>query len=150
MSSVTSCVGGGLFICFTCLHVPYSTVTSITCFATLVVTLQQPGIKSLDSSANASWRATSRGLTINLRHAPGCCQLAMPPTCVSGRLAQVAQHIITVHVGQPASSPQAQPQHVMRLPGCANRQLRQQTPTLQAGVHPWQQQASQKMVWVRV
>jgi hypothetical protein len=27
MSSVTSCVGGGLFICFTCLHVPYSTVT---------------------------------------------------------------------------------------------------------------------------
>jgi hypothetical protein len=31
MSSVTSCVGGGLFICFTCLHVPYSTVTLITC-----------------------------------------------------------------------------------------------------------------------
>jgi hypothetical protein len=30
MSSVTSCVGGGLFICFTCLHVPYSTVTLIT------------------------------------------------------------------------------------------------------------------------
>jgi hypothetical protein len=29
MSSVTSCVGGGLFICFTCLHVPYSTVTLI-------------------------------------------------------------------------------------------------------------------------
>jgi hypothetical protein len=27
MSSVTSCVGGGLFICFTCLHVPYRTVT---------------------------------------------------------------------------------------------------------------------------
>jgi hypothetical protein len=32
MSSVTSCVGGGLFICFTCLHctVPYSAVTLIT------------------------------------------------------------------------------------------------------------------------
>jgi hypothetical protein len=30
MSSVTSCVGGGLFTCFTCLHVPYSTVTLIT------------------------------------------------------------------------------------------------------------------------
>jgi hypothetical protein len=30
MSSVTSCVGGGLFICFTCLHVPYSTVTVTT------------------------------------------------------------------------------------------------------------------------
>jgi hypothetical protein len=30
MSSVTSCVGGGLFICFTCLHVPYSTVNLIT------------------------------------------------------------------------------------------------------------------------
>jgi hypothetical protein len=30
MSSVASCVGGGLFICFTCLHVPYSTVTLIT------------------------------------------------------------------------------------------------------------------------
>jgi energy-converting hydrogenase Eha subunit C len=30
MSSVTSCVGGGVFICFTCLHVPYSTVTLIT------------------------------------------------------------------------------------------------------------------------
>jgi hypothetical protein len=30
MSSVTSCVGGGLFFCFTCLHAPYSTVTSIT------------------------------------------------------------------------------------------------------------------------
>jgi hypothetical protein len=30
MSSVTSCVGGGLFICFTCLHVPYSTVTLLT------------------------------------------------------------------------------------------------------------------------
>jgi hypothetical protein len=30
MSSVTTCVGGGLFICFTCLHVPYSTVTLIT------------------------------------------------------------------------------------------------------------------------
>jgi hypothetical protein len=29
MSSVTSCVGGGLFICFTFLHVPYSTVTLI-------------------------------------------------------------------------------------------------------------------------
>jgi hypothetical protein len=27
MSSVTSCVGGGLFICFTCLHVPCSTAT---------------------------------------------------------------------------------------------------------------------------
>jgi hypothetical protein len=31
MSSVTSCVGGGWFLCFTCLHVPYSTVTLITC-----------------------------------------------------------------------------------------------------------------------
>jgi hypothetical protein len=31
MSSVTSGVGGGLFLCFTCLHVPYSTVTLITC-----------------------------------------------------------------------------------------------------------------------
>jgi hypothetical protein len=30
MSSVTSCVGGGWFLCFTCLHVPYSTVTLIT------------------------------------------------------------------------------------------------------------------------
>jgi hypothetical protein len=30
MSSVTSCVDGGLFICFTCLHVPYSTVTLVT------------------------------------------------------------------------------------------------------------------------
>jgi hypothetical protein len=30
MSSVTSCVGGGLYICFTCLHVPYSTVTLFT------------------------------------------------------------------------------------------------------------------------
>jgi hypothetical protein len=32
MRGVTSCVGGGLFmfICFTCLHVPYSTVTLIT------------------------------------------------------------------------------------------------------------------------
>jgi hypothetical protein len=30
VSSVTSCVGGGLFICFTYLHVPYSTVTLIT------------------------------------------------------------------------------------------------------------------------
>jgi hypothetical protein len=31
MSSVTSCVSGGLFICFTCLHVPYNTATLITC-----------------------------------------------------------------------------------------------------------------------
>jgi hypothetical protein len=30
MSSVTSCVGGGLFICCPCLHVPYSTVILIT------------------------------------------------------------------------------------------------------------------------
>jgi hypothetical protein len=30
MSSVTSCVGGGWFLCFTCLHVSYSTVTFIT------------------------------------------------------------------------------------------------------------------------
>jgi hypothetical protein len=30
MSSVTSGVGGGLFDCFTCLHVPYSTVTFLT------------------------------------------------------------------------------------------------------------------------
>jgi hypothetical protein len=30
MGSATRCVGGGLFICFTCLHVPYSTVTLIT------------------------------------------------------------------------------------------------------------------------
>jgi hypothetical protein len=37
MSSVTSCVGGGLFICFTCLHVPYSTVTLLH----TVYTLQQ-------------------------------------------------------------------------------------------------------------
>jgi hypothetical protein len=30
MGSVTRCVGGGLFICFTFLHVPYSTVTLTT------------------------------------------------------------------------------------------------------------------------
>jgi hypothetical protein len=35
MSSVTSCVRRGLFICFTCLHVPYSTVIFITAASTL-------------------------------------------------------------------------------------------------------------------
>jgi hypothetical protein len=37
MSSVTSCVGGGWFLCFTCLHVPYSTVTLITTVVTVTV-----------------------------------------------------------------------------------------------------------------
>jgi hypothetical protein len=31
MSSVTSCVGGGLFICFTCWHTRFSTDTNFTC-----------------------------------------------------------------------------------------------------------------------
>jgi hypothetical protein len=42
MSSVTSCLGWGLFICFTCLHVPYSTVTLITCLSIPIPALHAP------------------------------------------------------------------------------------------------------------
>jgi hypothetical protein len=49
MSSVTSCVSGGLFICFTCLHVPYSTVTTIiwyTCISLLCNSPRQLAAKT--------------------------------------------------------------------------------------------------------
>jgi hypothetical protein len=49
----TSCVGGGLFICFTCLHVPYSTVTSILLLAT-----PEEAVNQLSTDCH-SWEAIS-------------------------------------------------------------------------------------------
>jgi hypothetical protein len=64
MRSVTSCVGGGWFLCFTCLHVPYSTVTLITvllaavdlALITLAIQHTPCGIVYLDCIGSCSWR----------------------------------------------------------------------------------------------
>jgi hypothetical protein len=67
MSSVTSCVGGGLFICFTCLHVPYSSTS-----AAQVSNIDSTGaLLSVNSGlAGGKWPGlTSEVLSRDFKHA---------------------------------------------------------------------------------